>query len=130
VRDIDWSGVLPTGLTIGVLNGVLTGCTSPVCIGFLLAPAFGFVAGWSIARASARAVKRGQTATAIPGAVVGGIVGFMGWLGQVIGYPIWLNSLDTAQSGTGFLACVTLGAYIPMATALGALGWWVGSKRS
>ncbi len=134
MRNIDWRAVMRTGLIIGVVNGVLTGCTAPFCIGFLLAPAFGFVAGWSMARAEARATNYGQAPTATSAAVAGGIVGFVGWLGQVIGYPVWLNSLSTVQSDTetlsAILGCITLSSYIPMSAALSGLGWWVGSKKS
>jgi len=131
--SIAWGIVVRTGLIAGVLNGVLTGCTAPFCIGFLLAPASGFIAGLWIAR-NKTLTRDGQPSTAIPSAVAGGIAGFVGWLGQVIGYPVWLNSLSTTQSNTesllAFTACVTGGVYIPVSAALGALGWRLGRKKT
>ena len=130
---IAWTPVVITGLIVGVVNGVLTGCTAPFCVGTLLAPTFGFVAGLLIAR-NAPPVRDGQPSTSLSPIVAGGIAGFVGWLGQVIGYPVWLNSLPTSQSNTGtllaFTACITGGFYIPVAAALGALGWRIGRKRT
>jgi hypothetical protein len=137
IGNVDWNSVVGVGLAMGVLNGVLTGCTAPFCAGFLLSPVFGFVAGWLAMRNKTRAThavhRTDQTSDVIQAIAAGGIAGLGGWLGQVIGYPIWWGSLSVTQDSSltlPFIACVTGGFYIPMSAALGALGWRLGRRNA
>jgi hypothetical protein len=138
IRDeaLDWPLVVRIGAIVGVLSGVLTGCSAAVCLGFLLVPLSGFVAGWALARRSARVRSAtdqdGQVAEVVQAIVVGAIAGAGGWLGQVIGYPVWLASLYESGSEPElwlFVACVS-GALVPLAAATSVLGWRIGARRS
>jgi hypothetical protein len=138
LRDeaVDWLSVVRIGVIAGVLTGVLTGCSAIVCLGFVLVPVSGFVAGWVLARRRAGvrpAVDRdSQVAEAIQAIVVGAIAGACGWLGQVIGYPIWLASFYESESEPQmwlFVACVA-GAYLPLAAATSVLGWRIAARRA
>jgi hypothetical protein len=132
---MDWQSVVRVGVIIGALSGVLTGCSAIVCLGFLLVPLSGFVAGWVLARRRANvrpaADRDSQMAEIVQAVVVGAIAGAGGWLGQVIGYPIWLASLYESGSEPQvwpFVACVS-GAFVPLATATSVLGWRIGARR-
>jgi len=137
IRSIDWNTAVRFGLIMGVLNGILTGCTAVFLVGFLLAPLCGFVAGWLTARYK---TKTGYTvhendglSDIIQAVIAGGIAGIGGWLGQVIGCPIWIASLPDTQTDSSvlpFVACLAGGFYIPMSAALGALGWRVGRRKA
>jgi hypothetical protein len=138
LRDeaVDWQSVVRIGVVVGVLSGVLTGCSAIVCLGFLLVPVSGFVAGWVLARRRAKvrptADQDGQVSEIVQAVVVGAIAGAGGWLGQVIGYPIWLASFYESGSETQmwlFVACVS-GAFVPMAAATSVLGWRIAARRA
>jgi hypothetical protein len=137
LRDeaVDWQSVVRIGVIVGVLSGVLTGCSAIVCLGFLLVPLSGFVAGWVLARKGAQgrppADQDGQVTEIVQAIVVGAITGVGGWLGQVIGYPFWLASFYESGSESQmwlFVACVA-GAYVPLATATSVLGWRIAARR-
>lgn len=132
---MDWQLVVRIGVIVGVLSGVLTGCSAAVCLGLLLVPLSGFVAGWVLARRGASvhpaADRDSQVAEIVQAVVVGAIAGAGGWLGQVIGYPIWLASLYESGSEPQlwlFVACVS-GAFVPLAAATSVLGWRVAARR-
>jgi hypothetical protein len=121
---------------MGLLNGVLTGCGAVVCFGFLVSPASGFVAGWLAARKDSTTDttrKNGQSSNITPAVIVGGITGLGGWLGEVIGHPIWMAS--TSSSGadpiaTGlFVACVPGMLYILLAIVASVFGWRIGTQK-
>jgi hypothetical protein len=129
---IDWKPTLRIGAVMGVISAVCASCTAVFCLGFLLSPFLGFVAGLVIARNKAGPPR--QPRDVIHAIVAGGITGLGGWLGQAISYPIWTTSiLDTldVQSDATTLACMTfLGMlYVPMTIAMSALGWKLGKPR-
>jgi hypothetical protein len=121
---------------MGLLNGVLTGCGAVACFGFLVSPASGFAVGWLTARKDSTtdtARKNGQSSNMIPAVIVGGITGLGGWLGEVIGHPIWVAS--TSSSGAdpiamGLLfACVPGMLYILLAIVASVFGWRIGIQK-
>ena len=138
LRDeaVDWQSVIRIGVIVGLLSGILTGCSAALCLGFLLVPVSGIVAGWVLARKRAKARpfadQDGQVAEIVQAIVVGAIAGAGGWLGQVIGYPIWLASFYESGSETQmwlFVACVA-GAFVPMAATTSVLGWRIAARRA
>jgi hypothetical protein len=137
LRDeaVDWQSAVRIGVMVGLLCGVLTGCSAMVCLGFLLVPLSGFVAGWLLARKRAEirptADQDGQVTEVVQAIVVGAIVGVGGWLGQVIGYPIWLESFYESGSEPQmwlFVACVA-GAYVPLSAVTSVLGRRIAARR-
>jgi hypothetical protein len=127
LESTDWNPTVRIGLAVGVLNGVLIGCGAVFCLGFFLAPLLGFAAGWLTARRASTVRGEGQSPGAIHAIVAGGITGLGGWLGEVIGHPIWLASLNGSRSDPVaimlFVACVPGVLYILLAVAASALGW-------
>jgi hypothetical protein len=75
------------GLRVGLLNAVLTGLGAAFCLGLLFSPFLGFLAGRSTIR---RTAKQGEPVKLVNAAIVGAMVGMGGWLGEMVGHPIWL----------------------------------------
>ena len=93
------------GIGLGLLNGLLTGLGSAFCLGLLFAPFFGFLAGRGATR---RAMEQGRSTSLVSAAVVGSLVGLGGWLGEMVGHPIWLASAGDVPpllSATLFSSC-------------------------
>jgi hypothetical protein len=133
IQALDWRPLVRIGLMLGLVNGVLTGCGAVACLGFLLSPASGFVAGWLAARSSGAARQNVQSANTMPAIIAGGIAGLGGWLGEVIGHPIWVASTSTSSAdplATGvFVACMPGTLYIILAIIGSVLGWRVGTPK-
>jgi hypothetical protein len=132
IQALDWRPLMRIGLMLGLVNSVLTGCGAVTCLGFLLSPASGFVAGWLAARSSGAARQNDQSSNTMPAIIVGGITGLGGWLGEVIGHPIWMASTSTSADplATGVFVACTLGAmYIPLAIVGSVLGWKAGIPK-
>ena len=132
VRATDWKPTLRIGATLGVINGVCTGCTAVFCLGFVLSPFLGFITGLLVARSHSDTAA--QPVGIIHAIAAGGITGLGGWLGQAVSYPVWTTSIfDTLdiQNDATTLVCITfLGMlYIPMTIALSALGWGMGTPN-
>jgi hypothetical protein len=132
MSQMDWKPTLRIGVTMGVINAACTSCTAVLCLGFLLSPFLGFVAGLLVARNKASPPR--QSGDIVHAIAAGGITGLGGWLGQAISYPIWTTSiLDTLdiQNDSTTLICITfLGMlYIPMTIALSVLGWRLGKPK-
>jgi hypothetical protein len=127
IRALDWKPVVRVGLIVGVLHAVFAGCSAPFCGGFLLAPVFGFVAGWWTAQQKTDDVDDddSQLPDPIRAIVAGAITGVGGWLGQATAYPVWVSSLvDTQSDAEAWIVTTCLGAlFVPMSIALSVLGW-------
>ena len=137
ISNVDWDTTVRFGLILGLLNGVLTGCGAVACFGFLVSPAAGFIAGWLAARKDSTADtvrKNDQSSNVIPAIIVGGITGLGGWLGEIIGHPIWVASTSTSSAdpfATGlFVACVPGIPYILLAIVASVVGWRVGGRKA
>ena len=131
ISRMDWKPTLRIGVTMGVINAVCTSCTAVLCLGFLLSPFLGFVAGLLIARKDS---PPRQPRDIIHAIAAGGIIGLGGWLGQAISYPIWttsiLNTLDVQSDSTTLICTTFLGMlYIPLTITLSALGWKLGKPK-
>jgi hypothetical protein len=132
ISQMDWKPTLRIGAIMGLINAACASCTAVICLGFLLSPFLGFVAGLLIARNKASSAR--QPRDIIHAIAAGGITGLGGWLGQAISYPIWttsiLNTLDIQDDSTTLICITFLGMlYIPMTMALSALGWKLGKPR-
>ncbi|MCP4538922.1 MAG: zinc ribbon domain-containing protein, partial [Chloroflexi bacterium] len=92
LKDTDWDTLVRIGLVMGLVNGLLTGCGAVLCLGLVFSPVVGFVSGWMAARKQSTAHKDDQLKNVSPAVIVGGITGLGGWLGGIIGHPIWVAS--------------------------------------
>jgi len=121
-RPMDWGSTIRIGLNAGLLGGLFAGYSALACLGLLLVPVSGFVAGWLIAR---KADESDQSSGALHALVAGGAAGLAGWLGQVIGYLIWgASTTSRADPSTlTVIACLSGAFYVPSSMTLGALGW-------
>ncbi len=124
-----WVPTARIGLIAGAVNIALTGCGAASCFGFFLSMSVAFVTGVLIAR---QVGQDQQSLDATHALAAGGVAGLGGWLGQVIGSIAWAAALSNTQSDASawpFVACLAGIVYIPVATALSALGWKVGMPR-
>ncbi len=129
VTPADWASTTRTGAIAGAVNGLATLISAQLCCGLFLSPAAAFITGVLIAR---QASKGDQTSDVVHAMVAGGITGLGGWLGQVIGSAITMSSMSHGQPDAAawpLAACLTGIVYIPVAIALGALGWKVGRPK-
>lgn len=116
------------GIGLGLLNAILTGLGSAFCLGLLFAPFFGFLAGRGAVR---RAAEQGRSASLISAAVVGMMVGLGGWLGEMVGHPIWLTrSADVSPllSTTLFSSCFLGILYLFLAIFFSVIGGLSGRR--
>ncbi len=130
IRSVNWRPAVRIGLTVGAVNGLLSGCGAVFCLGLLLAPACGFIAGWLTARN--KAVRRDRIPDLLQALLASGIAGVGGWIGQTIGYPAWLASLESQQSNSSlwlFVTCVSGALYILISIGLGVVGWRTGAPK-
>ena len=120
----DWNPAIRLGSIMGALNGVLTGLGAVLCSGLFFSPLFGFIAGRQVAR---QTNKTSQPPSAAHALIAGGITGLGGWLGEVIGHPIWLaftgDLQDPFLATMLFVACVPGTFYILIAIVASFLGW-------
>ena len=137
IRNTEWDPLVRIGLILGLLNGILTGCGAVVCLGLIFSPAVGFVSGWLAARrASTTGTTRqnDQSSGMIPALVVGGITGLGGWLGGIIGHPIWVASTSTSTAdpvAVGLVvACAPGILYILLSIVASVSGWRIARKSS
>jgi hypothetical protein len=117
------------GVGLGVLNAILTGLGAGLCLGLLFSPFFGFLAGRSAARRSRGSEGSGALINA---GVVGAVVGMGGWLGEMVGHPIWMAlSADAAPvlTTTLFSSCFLGIVYIFLSVFFGIIGGLTGRKR-
>lgn len=137
IRNVDWDPLVRIGLITGLLNGVLTGCGAVVCLGLVFSPAVGFVSGWLAARrvSTTSTIRRNdQSSDTIPALIVGGITGLGGWLGGVIGHPIWVASTSTSTADPAavglVVACAPGILYILLSIVASVFGWRTARKSS
>jgi hypothetical protein len=137
IRNIDWDPLVRIGLAMGLLNGVLTGCGAIFCLGLMFSPAIGYVSGWLAARRAGTTGtirQKDQSSDTLPALVVGGITGLGGWLGGVIGHPIWVASTSTSTADPAavglVVACAPGILYILLSIVASVLGWRAARKSS
>lgn len=121
-ENLGWMSALRLGLTLGFVNGVLTGCGAIFCVGFFFAPLFGLLAGWWVAKQAEEHEWPTQIGHAL---LAGALVGLGAGLGQLVGFPLWLRDTPDLELNTVFY-CITccLGAtYAAITIILSALGW-------
>jgi hypothetical protein len=113
---------LRVGLFAGLVAGFITAITgsAALCLGFLLGPAAGFVAGWLACGPNKR------PGDVIPALFAGGVAGVGAAIGQWIGYPASVSSSTRAATESlQALSCMMGFVYIALAAVAGALGWRV-----
>ena len=113
---------LGVGLFAGLVAGFIIAITgsAALCLGFLLGPAAGFVAGWS---ASGPNRRPGDVVLAV---IAGGVTGLGAAIGQWIGYPAGASSSTRAATESlQALSCIMGFVYIALAAGAGAFGWRV-----
>ncbi len=134
IKDIDWDALVRIGLVLGLVNSLLTGLGAVLCLGLVFSPAVGFLSGWLAAGRVGTARKHGQASNVTPAIIVGGITGLGGWLGGIIGHPIWVASASTSTAdpvAVGFVvACAPGILYILLAVIASVFGWRIVRKSS
>ncbi len=122
----DWSPILLTGLIFGLANAALSGCGAVCCAGLVLSPLMGFLAGW---RATYQIRQAGYALSTGQALVVGLVVGLGGWVGELIGHPLWLaNNTGTPNDVSLCIACLFGSVYAVLPIPMSALGWRVGAR--
>lgn len=118
------------GFGLGVLNTILTGLSAAFCLGILFSPFFGFLAGRSLAR---RTAKRGRHVSLIQAVIVGAVVGAGGWLGEMVGHPIWMSVASESAPPlptTLFSSCFLGILYLFLSAAFGFIGGVIGRREA
>jgi hypothetical protein len=127
VEGDGWIPAAQLGFIIALVNSVLTGCGALICVGLVLTPLFGFIAGWWVARQAKENERTSSTGHAL---LAGALVSLGGWLGQVAGNFLWFGSSEElSNSQLLFVACCAGSIYIATTLASSALGYKLKTSR-